>query len=383
MKSTINYSRHHIDKDDILEVSKVLKSDFLTQGPTVKKFEDKIKKYLGVKFSIAVNSATSGLHLACLSLGIKKNDIVWTTPNSFVSTANCVIHCGAQIDFVDINLDTYNICPDLLERKLKKTKKKKLPKVIIVVHFSGLPCDMNKIKKLSKKYKFKIIEDSSHALGANYKGSIIGDCKFSDVSVFSFHPIKSITSGEGGMVTTNSKEISNNLSLLRSHGIIRNRPLFEKKYRVETHYDQVKLGFNFRMNDIEAALGISQFKKLKKFIKRRKEIANFYFKNLNDLPIKLPINTKNSSWHLFVILLKSFSARNKLYKYLKKKGIVCQLHYIPIHTHTYYKKKKFKPYDFPNSVEYYKTCISLPIFYSLKNQQLNKIVDLLKKFYAY
>ena len=383
MKNIINYSKQYIDNKDIIEVNKVLRSDFLTQGPTVKKFEDKIKKYLNVKYSIAVNSATSGLHLSCLALGVKKNDIVWTTPNSFVATANCVIHCGAKIDFVDINLDTYNICPDLLERKLRKTNKKKLPKVIIIVHFSGLPCDLIKIKKLSYKYNFRIIEDSSHALGANYKNTKIGDCKYSDISVFSFHPIKSITSGEGGMITTNSRKISNNLSLLRSHGIMRNRPFFEKKYRVETHYDQVKLGFNFRMNDIEAALGISQFKKLKKFIKRRKEIANFYFKNLNDLPIKLPINTKNSSWHLFVILLRSFNTRNKLYKYLKKKGIVCQLHYIPIHTHTYYKKKKFKSNDFPNSVEYYKTCISLPIFYSLKNHQLKKIVDLLKKFYAY
>ena len=382
MKNIINYSKHHIDQKDIIEVSKVLKSDFLTQGPTVKKFEDKIKKYLGVKFSVAVNSATSGLHLSCLALGLKKNDIVWTTPNSFVATANCVIHCGGKIDFVDINLDTYNICPYLLEKKLKKTNKKKLPKILIIVHFSGLPCDLIKIKKLSDKYKFKIIEDSSHALGANYKDTRIGDCKFSDVSVFSFHPIKSITSGEGGMVTTNSVKISNNLSILRSHGIMKNKSIFEKKYRIETHYDQVKLGFNFRMNDIEAALGISQFKKLKKFIKRRKEIANYYFKNLNKFPMKLPINSKNSSWHLFVVLLKNFNTRDKLYKYLKKNGIICQLHYIPIHTHTYYKKKKFETYDFPNSVKYYKTCISLPIFYSLKNKQLNKIIYLIKKFYA-
>ncbi|WP_440669477.1 UDP-4-amino-4,6-dideoxy-N-acetyl-beta-L-altrosamine transaminase [Candidatus Pelagibacter sp. HIMB1483] len=382
MKNIINYSKHYIDKKDVFEVSKVLKSNFLTQGPTVKKFEDKIKKYLNVKFSIAVNSATSGLHISCLALGVKKGDIVWTTPNSFVATANCIIHCGAKVDFVDINPDTYNICANLLEKKLKKTKKKKLPKVIIVVHFSGLPCDLNKIKKLSKKYKFKIIEDSSHALGANYRKTKIGDCKFSDISVFSFHPIKSITSGEGGMVTTNSKEISNKLSILRSHGILRNKKIFEKKYRIETHYDQVKLGFNFRMNDIEAALGISQFKKLKKFLKRRKEIADFYFKNLNKLPIKLPINSKDSSWHLFVILLKNFNIRNKLYKYLKKRGIICQLHYIPIHTHSYYKEKKFNTRDFPNSVEYYKTCISLPMFYSLKNRQLNKIVSLIKKFYA-
>ncbi len=382
MKNIINYSKQCIDKRDIIEVSKVLKSDFLTQGPTVKKFEDKIKQYLGVKYSIAVNSATSGLHLSCLALGVKKNVIVWTTPNSFVATANCVVHCGGKIDFIDINPDTYNICPDLLEKKLKKTKKKNLPKVVIIVHFSGLPCDLTKIKKLSVKYKFKIIEDSSHALGAKYKGTKIGDCKFSDISVFSFHPIKSITTGEGGMVTTNSKEISNNLSLLRSHGILKNKKLFEKKYGIETHYDQVNLGFNFRMNDIEAALGISQFKKLKKFIKRRKEIANFYFKNLNELPIKLPINSKDSSWHLFVILLKNFNTRNKFYKYLKKRGIVCQLHYIPIHTHTYYKKKKFKSNNFPNSVEYYKTCISLPMFYSLKDIQLKKIVSLIKKFYA-
>ena len=319
MKKIINYANHYIDKQDIFEVSKVLKSNFLTQGPTIKEFENKIKRYLKVKFAVSVNSATSGLHLACLALGVKKNDIVWTTPNSFVATANCVIHCGAKIDFVDINTNTYNICPDLLEQKLKKTKKKNLPKVIILVHFSGLPCDLKRIKKLSKKYNFKIIEDSSHALGANFKNTKIGDCRYSDMSVFSFHPIKSITSGEGGMVTTNSKRLSESLLILRSHGILKNRPIFDKRFRIDTHYDQIKLGFNFRMNDLEASLGISQFNKLKKFIKKRKEIADFYFQKLKKLPISLPINSKESSWHLFVILVKNLSLRNNLFKFLKKK----------------------------------------------------------------
>lgn len=383
MKKIINYANHYIDKQDIFEVSKVLKSNFLTQGPTIKEFENKIKRYLKVKFAVSVNSATSGLHLACLALGVKKNDIVWTTPNSFVATANCVIHCGAKIDFVDINTNTYNICPDLLEQKLKKTKKKNLPKVIILVHFSGLPCDLKRIKKLSKKYNFKIIEDSSHALGANFKNTKIGDCRYSDMSVFSFHPIKSITSGEGGMVTTNSKRLSESLLILRSHGILKNRPIFDKRFRIDTHYDQIKLGFNFRMNDLEASLGISQFNKLKKFIKKRKEIADFYFQKLKKLPISLPINSKESSWHLFVILVKNLSLRNNLFKFLKKNGIVCQLHYIPIHTHSFYKKMNFITNDFPNSVEYYKTCLSLPIFYSLNKKELNKIVNLIKEFYEH
>ena len=383
MKKIINYANHYIDKQDIFEVNKVLKSNFLTQGPTVGEFENKIKKYLKVKFAVSVNSATSGLHLACLALGVKKNDIVWTTPNSFVATANCVIHCGAKIDFVDIDINTYNICPVLLEQKLKKTKKKNLPKVIILVHFSGLPCDLKRIKKLFNKYNFKIIEDSSHALGANYKNTKVGDCKYSDMSVFSFHPIKSITSGEGGMVTTNSKRLSESLLILRSHGILKNRSIFDNRFRIDTHYDQIKLGFNFRMNDIEASLGISQFKKLKKFIKKRKKIANFYFQKLKKIPVSLPINSKESSWHLFVILIKNFSLRNNLFKFLKKNGIVCQLHYIPIHTHSFYKKMNFKTNDFPNSVEYYKTCLSLPIFYSLNKKELNKIVSLIKKFYEH
>ena len=377
----INYSSQHISNQDIKSVLKVLKSKFLTQGPNVKKFENEIKKLVKVKYSFAVNSATSGLHLACLSLNLKKNDIVWTTPNSFVASANCVLHSGAKVDFVDIELNNFNICINKLENKLIKTKKKYLPKAIIIVHFAGHPCDLIKIRKLSKKYNFKIIEDASHALGAKYKGSYIGDCKYSDMCVFSFHPVKSITTGEGGIITTNSKKTAFKLDLLRNHGINRNKKYFYNKSSEINHYEQIDLGFNFRMNDLEAALGISQLKSLKKFILKRNKIAKNYDTKLKSLQIKKPLLEKSSSWHLYVILLKNKKIRLKLFNYLKLKKINCQIHYIPIHTHPYFKHLGFKDKDFPQSVDYYQRCLSLPIYYGLDISNQRRIIGLINKFF--
>ncbi len=377
----INYSSQYISNQDIKSVLKVLKSKFLTQGPNVKQFENEIKKIVKAKYSFAVNSATSGLHLACLALNIKKNDVVWTTPNSFVASANCVLHCGAKVDFVDIELNTFNICVNELENKLIRTKKKNLPKAIILVHFAGHPCDLIKINKLSKKYNFKVIEDASHALGAKYKGGFIGDCKYSDMCVFSFHPVKSITTGEGGIITTNSKKTAFKLDLLRNHGINKNKRYFYKKNSEINHYEQIDLGFNFRMNDLEAALGISQLKSLKKFILKRKKIAKIYDTKLTSFQIKKPVLEKNSSWHLYVILLKNKKIRLKLFNYLKLKKINCQIHYIPIHTHPYFKHLGFKDKDFPQSINYYQRCLSLPIYYALNDKNQRKVIHLINKFF--
>ena len=377
----INYSKHNISKNDIKSVIKVLKSDFLTQGPSVKFFEKKIKKIVSAKYAFAVNSATSGLHVACMSIGISKNDVVWTSPNSFVASSNCALYCGAKIDFVDIDLKNYSLCPIKLKNKLKSTKKKNLPKAIVLVHFAGYATDLERIKRLSKKYNFKIIEDASHALGGKYKNSYIGNCQFSDVCVFSFHPVKSITTGEGGLITTNSKKISAKINLFRNHGINRDKKFLLNKTLKINHYEQIELGFNYRMSDIEAALGISQANRLTKFIHKRMSVAKFYDKELINLPIQKPIFSKDSSWHLYVILLKNNSIRKKLFEFLKKKKINCQIHYIPIHIHPYYKKIGFKKKDFPNSVEYYERCLSLPIFFDLKFSAQKKIISLIKKFF--
>ena len=377
----INYSKHNISKNDIKSVIKVLKSDFLTQGPSVKFFEKKIKKIVSAKYAFAVNSATSGLHVACMSIGISKNDVVWTSPNSFVASSNCALYCGAKIDFVDIDLKNYSLCPIKLENKLKSTKKKNLPKAIVLVHFAGYATDLERIKRLSKKYNFKIIEDASHALGGKYKNSYIGNCQFSDVCVFSFHPVKSITTGEGGLITTNSKKISAKINLFRNHGINRDKKFLLNKTLKINHYEQIELGFNYRMSDIEAALGISQANRLTKFIHKRMSVAKFYDKELINLPIQKPIFSKDSSWHLYVILLKNNCIRKKLFEFLKKKKINCQIHYIPIHIHPYYKKIGFKKKDFPNSVEYYERCLSLPIFFDLKFSAQKKIISLIKKFF--
>jgi len=377
----INYSKQNISKDDIKSVIKVLKSNFLTQGPSVKLFEEKIKKIVSAKYAYAVNSATSGLHVACMSIGISKNDVVWTSPNSFVASSNCALYCGAKIDFVDIDLRNYNLCPIKLENKLKSTKKKNLPKAIVLVHFAGHVTDLTRIKRLSQKYNFKIIEDASHALGAKYKNGYIGNCEFSDVCVFSFHPVKSITTGEGGLITTNSKKISAKINLFRNHGINKNKKFLLDKTKKINHYEQIELGFNYRMSDIEAALGISQANRLTKFIYKRMSLAKFYDKELTGLPIQKPIFTKNSSWHLYVILLKNNNTRQKLFEFLKKNNINCQIHYIPIHIHPFYKKIGFKKKDFPNSVEHYERCLSLPIFFDLKYSAQKKIISLIRQFF--
>ena len=311
----IPYARQNISQNDIKKVNLTLKSNFLTTGPKTLEFEKKLSKYSGAKFSLVLNSATSALHISCLSLGLKKNDYLWTTPISFAASSNCALYCGAKVDFIDIDDNTFNISIPNLEKKLKLTPKKKLPKIVVVVHLSGHPVDIKKVKQLAIKYNFKIIEDASHAVGSTYRGMKIGNCKYSDICVYSFHPVKIITTGEGGAILTNSKKIFNTASILRSHGI--KKEIYQKNN--PWFYDQKLLGYNYRMNDIEATLGISQLSRLEKFVDRRNKIAKIYKKYLNQNKIKFQslIPASKSSMHLFVIRVNE-NIRMKIYNSLKK-----------------------------------------------------------------
>ena len=380
----IPYSKQFVSSDDIKSVIKVLKSDFLTQGKQVPKFENKIKNFVGAKYAVAVSSASAALHLSCLALNLKKNDILWTVPNTFVASASCGLHCGAKIDFVDINKNTNNISVDELEKKLKEAKKtKKLPKILIPVHFSGFPYEQDKIFQLSKKYKFKIIEDASHALGSKYKNNIIGNCKWSDMTVFSFHPVKPITSGEGGVITTNSKKSYKILVKLRTHGITKNFNELKRKLNSKWYYEQQLLGFNYRMSDIHASLGVSQLKKIGTFIKYRKKIADIYNEELKHPFIILTKKDNDyiSSFHLYVIkfkLKKIKKSYDNLFKKIQSNGIGINLHYLPVHLHPLFKKMGFKKGDFPYSEQYSNCAISIPIYYGLKNKDQKKVIKVIK-----
>mgnify|MGYP001198828004 CR=1 FL=1 len=383
MRKQIPYGRQSISGDDIKNVNRILKSDYLTQGPTIEKLERKISKFCKSKYSVAVNSATSALHISCLALGLKKNQILWTSPISFTASANCALHCGAKVDFIDIDLDTFNICPLKLEQKLKNTSKKKRPSILVVVHLGGLSCDMIKIKKLSQKYKFKIIEDASHAIGSKQKNVPVGSCKYSDIAIFSFHPVKIITTGEGGVITTNQLKLYETLKLLREHGIQKNQSKIIGKVDGPWFYQQQNLGFNFRMSDIHAILGVSQIRKVKNFLKIRQKIAKLYIDKLSKHPIKFQKVNKDyfSSYHLFIIRV-SKNIRLKLFNYLRKKKINVNLHYIPIYKHIFYKKKfNFKNNYLKNSEEYYKSAISIPIYPGLKKKNQIFVIKVISNFF--
>jgi UDP-4-amino-4,6-dideoxy-N-acetyl-beta-L-altrosamine transaminase len=384
----IPYGRQEITKNDIKEVNKVLRSDYLTQGPLVPKFEKSIARYCGVDEAVAMNSATSALHVACLSLGLGPKDWLWTSANTFVASANCALYCGAQIDFVDIDPRTYNISIIELKKKLKWAKvKKKLPKIIIPVHFAGQPADMKSIFELSKKYGFKIIEDASHAIGASYNKFKVGSCKYSDITVFSFHPVKIITTAEGGMALTKDKAISNIMRRLSNHGITRDKKLMIKRPKEEIwNYQQIELGYNFRMNDIQAALGLSQLNRLDKYIKIRHKIANKYNLMFKDLDIIKPFQSKYcySSYHLYPIRISQKKVKNKqkkFYNNLLKAGIGVNLHYIPVHRHPFYEKLGFKFNDFPESELFHREVISLPIYPNLTSENLDFVINTVLKFF--
>ena len=380
------YSTQTISKKDIISVNKILKSEFLTQGPKTPEFENKIKILVGSKYVLATNSASSALLLACKALSLKSGDLFWTAPNSFVATANCGVLCGLKIDFLDIDPDTWNISIEKLEKKLKIAKKKKrLPKLIIIVHLGGLPVNPIKLNNLSKKYKFKIIEDASHSLGGKYYSKNVGCSKWSDITIFSFHPVKIITTGEGGCCTTNKKKYYEKLKALRNNGIIKERKNFKFKNLGPWYYEQHSLGYNFRMNDIQSALGISQLKNLNIFVKKRNKIAKFYCNQLKNLPIKFQKIEKNfySTYHLFIIKLdvKYKYLHKKFFNYLRSKNMHVNLHYLPIHLQPFYRKFGFKKNQFPVAEEYSETAISIPIYPNLKKKEQIKIINYIKLFF--
>lgn len=374
----IFYGKQSIDENDIDAVVEVLKSDFLTQGPAIEKFEKCVAEYCGAKYAVAVTSATAALHISCLSAGLGKDDILWTSPITFTASANCGRYCGADVDFVDIDPSTYNMSIAELEKKLQAAEIK--PRVVVPVHLAGQSCEMDKIYKLSQKYGFKVIEDASHAIGADYKETKVGCCKYSDMTVFSFHPVKIVTTGEGGMVLTNDKDLYDKLVLYRSHGITRDTKLMTRTADGPWYYQQIDLGFNYRMTDMQAALGYSQMQKVDEFVRKRRYLAKRYnelLKNINDIQLPYQNEATNSSWHLYVVRVdfsKIRKTKNRIFAEMKEKGICLNLHYIPVHTQPYYENLGFKDGDFPNSEKYYEEAFTLPLYYSLTDEQLDYIV---------
>lgn len=381
----IPYGRQNITQADIDAVVNVLRSDFLTQGPQVPLFEQSVLDVVGAKYALAMNSATSALHVACLALGVGKGDVVWTSPITFVASSNCALYCGADIDFVDIDAKTYNLSPEQLEQKLIQAKKEnKLPKVVIPVHLCGQSCDMQRIHQLSQEYGFKIIEDASHAIGGKYQDKYIGSCQYSDITIFSFHPVKIVTTAEGGMAVTNNAKLAQKMDLLRSHGITRNEQLMTKESEGAWYYQQIDLGFNYRMTELQAALGVSQMQRLEQFVAKRHEIAQQYNELLVDLPVILPYQLENtySGLHLYVICLKLDElkkTRKEIFTELREKGLGVNIHYIPVHTQPYYKQLGFKQGDFPEAELYYTTAISLPMYPDLTQEQIHYIYTTLKE----
>lgn len=381
----IPYGKQDIDQADIDAVLEVLTSEYLTQGPKVPEFESKIAAYVGASHAVAVNSGTSALHVACKALGLGAGDWLWTTPITFVASANCGLYCGARVDFVDIDPATWNLCPKALEEKLIQAERAgRLPTIVVVVHLCGEPCDMQAIGELSQRYGFHVIEDSSHALGARYQGEPIGCCRYSDVAVFSFHPVKTITTAEGGMAVTNSETLARDMALLRSHGITRFPEQMTHEPEGPWYYQQVELGFNYRMTDLQAALGISQADKLERLVARRHEVAQRYDTMLASFPLVRPYrNPENySGMHLYVVRLKTDEVartHRDIFESLRIQGIGVNLHYIPVHTQPYYQAMGFEPDDFPEAMNYYREAITLPLFGSMQDSQQDQVVDALAK----
>jgi UDP-4-amino-4,6-dideoxy-N-acetyl-beta-L-altrosamine transaminase len=382
LESYIPYGRQDVIQDDIDAVTEALHSDFLTQGPCVPRFEKAVAEYCGAKYGIAVNSATSALHLACLSLELGAGDWLWTSSITFVASANCGLYCGAKVDFVDIDPVSFNLCPKALKKKLIQAEKLgQLPKILVPVHLCGQSCDMQAIHDLAKRYNFKIIEDASHAIGGKFQNRSIGSCQYSDITIFSFHPVKIITTGEGGMALTNDSDIAKHMSLLRSHGITREPNQMTHEPDGEWYYQQIDLGFNYRMTDMQAALGMSQLRRLDDYIAHRHNLANRYNKLLSDFPLVIPYQHSDnySAFHLYVIRLENNKKHKQIFELLRKDNIGVNLHYIPIHMQPYYQQMDIEFTDLEQSELYYQDAISLPLYPTMTDQQQDFVIESLRK----
>jgi len=380
----IPYGRQDISLADIDAVVEVLRSEFLTQGLTVPRFEEVVAQYCGAQYGVAANNATSALHSACLALDLGPGDLLWTSPNTFVASANAALYCGAKVDFVDIDPRTYNMSVERLKEKLEQAEKEsRLPKIVMPVHFAGQSCDMPAIHMLSQQYGFKIIEDASHAIGASYNNIKVGSCAHSDITVFSFHPVKIITTGEGGMAITNDTALADRLRRLRTHGITHDKTLVQPRPDNEIwNYQQIELGFNYRMTDIHAALGLSQMNRLDEFVIRRHQIAERYYAKLSSLPITTPHQAPNmhSSYHLYPIRVseaESGKTQRQIYDALWQSGVAVNLHYIPVHRQPYYEKLGFKAGDFPEAESFHREVLSLPIYPTLQDSAQEHVVQTL------
>lgn len=381
----IPYGRQQISQDDIDAVVAVLQSDFLTQGPQVPAFELALQQATGAQYALAVNSATSALHIACMALGLGAGDRLWTTPITFVASANCARYCGADVDFVDIDPVTYNLCPQQLEQKLKQAQQNgTLPKIVVPVHLCGYPCDMAAIYALSQEYGFHIIEDASHAIGGQYHGKPIGNCRYSDITIFSFHPVKIVTTAEGGAALTNCPELAERMALLRSHGITREPSKMQGESHGSWYYQQIDLGYNYRMTELQAALGVSQMTRLDEFVTRRHQLAQRYHAALHDLPLTLPLFSQQDAYsalHLYVIRLqraKLNKTRRDIFDALRNAGVGVNIHYIPVHTQPYYQNLGFNVGEYPIAEAYYEDAISLPMFAAMTDQQQDTVIEVLR-----
>jgi UDP-4-amino-4,6-dideoxy-N-acetyl-beta-L-altrosamine transaminase len=383
---TIPYGRQSVSEADIQAVVSVLRSDYLTQGPVVPAFEQAVANYCEARHSIAVSNATAALHIACLALGLGPGDWLWTSPITFVASANCGLYCGARVDFVDIDTQTFNMSPEALEKKLIAAKRQgKLPKVVVPVHMCGQPCDMVAIHALSLKYGFKIIEDASHAIGAKYKGEPIGNCRYSNITVFSFHPVKIITTAEGGMALTNDELLAKKMALLRSHGISSSPADMVQRPEDEIwNYQQIDLGFNYRLTELQAALGLSQLKQLHFFIEKRRALAKSYDSAFRDMPLITPWQhpDTSSSYHLYPVQIIGSDGvvkQKQIFKMMKSAGIMVNLHYIPIYLHPYFQKLGFKSGYCPSAEKYFKRVFTIPLYTSLTKPQFKKVTSELRK----
>lgn len=381
----IPYGRQEITDADIEAVVDVLRSDFLTQGPAVPAFEKAVAEYCGATHGVAVNSATSALHIACLALGVGPGDRVWTSPNTFVASANCARYCGARVDFVDIDAATFNMSVPALAEKLADAERVgTLPKVVIPVHMAGQSCNMAGIAELAQRYRFDVIEDASHAIGGHYKDKPVGDCRFSRITVFSFHPVKIITTGEGGLATTQDAELAGRMARLRSHGVTRDPDLMTHAPDGPWYYQQIELGLNYRMTDIQAALGLSQMARLDDFVSRRATLAAQYDVALSSLPLRRPGRqaSTTSSWHLYVIRLEDPARHRTVFQALRTAGIGVNLHYIPVHLQPYYRELGFGPGDFPAAEDYYSRAISIPLHTGLTDADQDTVIAEIAKALA-